>query len=55
MSVRVIPTGPEVLREAIVVIAGAVLAALVVSQLPALRAWLQQNGPTGCDCRTPGR
>lgn len=51
MTARVIPTGPEVLREALVVIAGAVVAAIVVSQLPSLRAWLQANGPTGCDCR----
>ncbi|MFZ4758922.1 MAG: hypothetical protein ACOYLX_12225 [Burkholderiaceae bacterium] len=50
-AARIIPTGPEVLREALIVLAGAAIAALVVSQVPALRAWLQSNGPTGCDCR----
>ena len=50
-AVRIIPTVPEVAREALVVLAGAILAALVVSQIPALRAWLERNGPQGCDCR----
>lgn len=54
-AVRIIPSAPEVLREAIVVLVGAALAALVVSQVPALRRWLQSNGPTGCDCSTPNR
>lgn len=35
MKVRkIIPTGPEVLREAIIVAAGALLAAMVVRNLP---------------------
>ncbi len=54
-AVRVIPTVPEVLREAVIVLAGAALAALLVSQVPALRRWMQANGPTGCDCSTPNR
>ena len=54
-AVRVIPTVPEVLREAVIVLAGAALAALLVSQVPALRRWLQSNGPTGCDCSKQDR
>lgn len=40
---RLIPTAPEVVREALAVIGGAILAALVVSQVPALKQWLQEN------------
>lgn len=48
---KIIPTGPEFLREAIVVIGGALLAALVLSKLPAVRAFIQNNVGTGaCDC-----
>ena len=54
-AVRVIPTVPEVLREAAILLAGAALAALLVSQVPALRRWLHSNGPTGCDCSTSDR
>jgi hypothetical protein len=41
----------RLLREAIVVVAGAALAAWVVSQIPALRAWIQRSGATRCDCQ----
>jgi hypothetical protein len=50
-AARIIPTAPEILREALIVLAGAAIAALVVSQVPALRAWLSANSATGCDCR----
>lgn len=39
----IIPTAPEVLREAVIVIAGALLAAFVVSRVPALKAFIQEN------------
>lgn len=50
----VIPTTPEFLREAIIVIGGALIAAFVLSQMPAVRAYIQRNiggaPPGGCDC-----
>lgn len=52
MSARIVPTAPEVVREAVIVLAGAVLAALIVSQVPSLKRWLQAQSPTGCDCRS---
>jgi hypothetical protein len=39
----VIPTVPMIAREAIVVIAGALLAALIVGQLPAMKAWIKEQ------------
>lgn len=55
MSKAIIPTAPEFMREAIIVIGGALLAAFVLSRLPAVRAYIQRNmgggvGPAGCDC-----
>lgn len=42
----IVPSVPEIGREALIIIGGAVLAALVVSQFPALQAWIktQWNG-----------
>ena len=40
---NMLPTGPEFIREALIVIGGAVLAALVLSQFPALRTFIQKN------------
>lgn len=45
----IIPTGPEFLREALIVIGGALLAAFVLSKLPELKAFIQTN-TSGCDC-----
>ena len=42
---KIIPTAPEVLREAIIVMAGALLAVMVVKALPA--AWQQWFTFTG--------
>lgn len=39
----IIPSGPEVLREALVVIAGALLAALIVGHVPPLKKLIQDN------------
>lgn len=36
-----IPTLPEIGRETLVILAGAVLAALIVGQLPGLRTWMR--------------
>lgn len=35
---KIIPTGPEVLREALIVLGGVVIASLVISRIP----WLKQ-------------
>lgn len=40
---RVVPTVPELGREALIVIGGAILAALVMSQFPAVRAWIKEQ------------
>ncbi len=40
---RILPSAPEVGREAIIVIAGALLAALIMSQFPAVRAWIKEQ------------
>lgn len=36
-----LPTAPEVTREALVVIGGALLAALVIAQFPGVKAWIR--------------
>ncbi|MCV2361660.1 hypothetical protein LNV08_22065 [Paucibacter sp. TC2R-5] len=36
------PSGPAVVREAVTVIAGAVLAAFVMYQFPAVKAWVKR-------------
>ena len=38
---KIMPTFTEVGREALIVIGGAVLAALVISQIPSLRDWIK--------------
>lgn len=38
-----IPRPAEVLREAVVVIGGAVLAAWVIGQFPGLKAWIKEQ------------
>ena len=40
---KLIPAPAEVGREAIIVIAGALLAALIVGQLPALKTWIREQ------------
>lgn len=40
---KIIPTAPEVLREAIIVLAGAAVAALVIGNLPSVRAWMRKQ------------
>lgn len=38
-----LPSSKEVVREVIVVLAGAVIAALIIGQLPELRTWMRQQ------------
>ncbi|WP_009518572.1 hypothetical protein [Hydrogenophaga sp. PBC] len=40
---NIIPSVPEVGREAVIVLAGALLAALVIGQLPGVRAWIKRQ------------
>jgi Flp pilus assembly pilin Flp len=38
-----VPTGAEVAREALIVLAGAIAAAAIVGAFPALRDWIKQQ------------
>jgi len=38
----IVPSAPAVAREALTVIAGALLAALVMSQFPSVKAWIKR-------------
>lgn len=38
---NIIPTAPEITKEALTVVAGAILAALIVSQLPGVKKWIK--------------
>lgn len=38
---KLIPAGPDVIREALIVIGGAIIAAAVMGQVPALREWIK--------------
>lgn len=38
-----IPRPAEISREALIVLAGALLAALIVGQLPAVKTWIRQQ------------
>lgn len=40
-SVRWVPSFPEVTREALIVVGGALLAALIVGNVPAVREWIK--------------
>lgn len=40
---KIIPTAPEVLREAVITLAGALLAAAVIGALPGVRAWMKRQ------------
>lgn len=44
MKVRaLVPSIPEIGREAVIVLAGALLAALVIGQLPSVREWIKKQ------------
>lgn len=38
-----LPGWPELTREALIVVGGAVLAAVLMSQLPSLKAWIKEQ------------
>lgn len=40
---KAIPSIPEVVREAVIVLAGAALAAAVVSMFPSFKAWVKKS------------
>lgn len=40
---KIVPTMPEVGRETLTVIAGAILAAWIVGNMPKLKAWMKQQ------------
>lgn len=42
----IIPTGPQVAREAIVVLAGVLIAAFILSRFPALQKFVTDNSLT---------
>lgn len=43
---KVIPTGPEVAREAIIVLGGILIAAYVLSRFPKIRDWVTAQSIT---------
>lgn len=43
---KIIPTGPEVAREAIVVLAGVLIAAFILSRFPGLQKFVNDNSVT---------
>ncbi len=47
---KIIPAPSAIVREAVIVLAGAALAAAVVGQWPALRAWIDRQWSGGCSC-----
>ena len=40
---KLLPTVTEISREAVTVIAGAIVAALIISQLPGVKAWIKKQ------------
>lgn len=40
---KLLPTLPAISREALTVIAGALLAALIMSQFPPVKAWIKRQ------------
>jgi hypothetical protein len=41
--VRILPSGAQVAREAVTVLAGAILAAWIVGQFPAVKRWIAEQ------------
>jgi hypothetical protein len=46
MTKGIIPSPPELVRESIIVVGGAILAAVIFQALPGLRAWIAERMPT---------
>jgi hypothetical protein len=50
-----IPSWTEIGRETVIIMAGALLAAVILSRLPAVRAFIQSNTAFGgCNCDGEG-
>lgn len=47
---KILPAPGAVVREAVLLISGALLAALILSQFPKIRAYIQSNGGKDCGC-----
>jgi hypothetical protein len=47
---KILPKPEAFAREAIILIGGAVLAALVLRQFPKLREFIDNGKPGGCNC-----
>ncbi len=44
MNVKaIVPSGPEVARETLIVLAGALVAAAIIGALPGVRAWMKKQ------------
>lgn len=43
MKTGLLPTLPEIGREALIVLAGALLAALIIGQFPGAKAWIKRQ------------
>jgi hypothetical protein len=39
---KLIPTGSEVVKQALALVAAGILAAIIINKVPGLRAWMQQ-------------
>lgn len=39
----IIPTGPELARETLIVLGGALAAALIIGSMPTVRAWMRKQ------------
>jgi hypothetical protein len=40
---KMVPTGSAVVNQALVLLAGSLLAALIVGQLPGVKAWIREQ------------
>jgi len=40
---NILPSPAEIAREGLIVLGGAIIAAIIVGQLPALKAWLKEQ------------
>jgi hypothetical protein len=43
MMARLIPKPTEIGREALIVVGGAIIAALIIGQMPGVRAWIKRQ------------
>lgn len=57
MTKAIIPSAPEIGREALIVVGGAIIGALIVGAFPSLQKWMvnQWTGAGGKDCACGGQ